>query len=106
MSQVFIGRVLTLAMMTFVLAVAVSHAATGGEITELTGGALAIFEGLRAADFVRGIGIVLFGFGLFGLMGGLLSAGWAGIIMLLVVLGGWFGAEAIVDTIFTAAAIL
>jgi len=102
-----IGRLFFLTMGVFLLGTVAAHAAgTGSELTELTGGATMFFEGLRAADFVKAIGVALMAFMIWQAMSGNIGAGWAGVAVAFLVLGVWFGAETLADTLFTSGAVI
>ena len=91
----------------FFLASGIAHAAgTGAEIVEFTGGATKLFESLRAVNFVRGIAIALFALTIVAGIGGYISGGWTSVIASLLLIGGWMGAEPIVDTIFGAGVVI
>ena len=76
----------------------------GGRIVEFTGGTTQIFDAMRATTFVRATGIALFALLLIAGFGGYVSGGWTTVLGGLLILGGWFGAEPIVDTIFASGA--
>lgn len=99
MSYVQIQRVFSLALVMFMGMIAVAHA-TGAEITDFTGPTQQIFEALRSPTFVRAIGIGLLAMLLIGMNRGIISGGWVEAMGVVLVLGLWFGAEAIADTIF------
>jgi len=103
MNYVQIGRLFALTVVIFLGMVAFAHAAgSGAEITDFTGPAQKIFEALRSPTFVRGIGIGLLAMLLIGMNRGIISGGWVEAMGVILVLGLWFGAEAIADTIFTS----
>ena len=99
MNQVQIGRIVALALVTFFGLVAYASA-SGAEITDFTGPAQRIFEALRSPTFVRAIGIGLLAILMIGMARGMISGWWVEGMGVILVLGLWFGAEAIADTIF------
>lgn len=101
-----VSRVFFLVCALFLLATGVANAATGAEIPELTGGAQAILEGLRFTDFVFIAAVVTLGFLFWQMYNGSLSGGMMPVIIGLVIIGVWMGAEAVADAIYTSSAIL
>lgn len=103
MSHVFVGRVVTLAMLMLIASSIMAQAAgTGIELTEFTGGAERLFSAMRAPTFVRNIGIAMLAVLLFTGFGGHISGGWGAVLVGLLILGGWYGADTMSDTLFTA----
>ena len=101
-----VGKLGLFLAMFFLMNGLVYAAGTGAEIVEFTGGATQIFEAMRAVNFVRGVGVALFALVLIAGIGGYISGGWTSVIASLLLLGAWFGAEPIVDTIFAAGAVI
>jgi len=110
MSRIFsldVCKTMFLTVGMFLLMVGVVHAAgTGAEIEELTGPATQVFEGLRAADYVRGIGVALLAFLFIGMWAQHITGGFVPAVIGLAILGCWFGAEAVADTIFTSGIVI
>jgi type IV secretory pathway VirB2 component (pilin) len=105
MSCVHIQRLFSLSLVLFFGMVTTAHA-TGAEITDLTGPVQQIFEALRSPTFVRAVGIGLLAMLLIGMNRGIISGGWVEAMGVVLVLGLWFGAEAIADTIFTTSGVM
>ncbi len=99
-------RLFLLTIGIYFLSVAISHAAVGVDIPEFTGGVNDIFSALRTGTLVRNVGVAMFAFILFGALGGMLAGGWGIIMVGLLILGAWFGAEPIIDTIYTSGVII
>ena len=79
---------------------------TGAGIEELTGPATTFFEALRDVDFIRIVGVVIFGLTLLMMCFGFVGAGVLPMMVMVIGLGGWFGAEAIADTLFTSGVVI
>ena len=99
MSIIQVQRIFSLALVIFLGLIATAHA-SGAEIADFTGPAQQLFEALRSPTFVRAIGIGLLAMLLIGMQRGIISGGWVEAMGVVLVLGLWFGAEAIADTIF------
>ena len=79
---------------------------TGIEIIEFTGGATQLFGAMRATTFVRIVAVVLFALAIIAGFGGYISGGWTAVLAALLLIGGWMGAEPIVDTIYASGAVI
>ncbi len=107
MANVFSWRVVFLTLGMFLAMVAVSHAAgTGDGIPELVEGARKVLGSFRLADFVKIVGVVAFAFGFWQMYSGHMGGGLAGLITILLVLGGWFFAETVIDTAYAASGVI
>ncbi len=92
--------------MFFLMSAVVHASGTGAEIVEFTQGAQKLFEAMRAVNFVRGTAIALFALLLIAGFGGFISGGWVTVLGGLLILGGWMGAEPIVDALFSSGAVI
>ena len=107
MNRLQMERIFTLALVMVFGVVAFAHAAgSGAEITDFTGPAQKLFEAMRSPTFVRAVGIGLLAMLLIGMNRGIISGGWVEAMGVVLVLGLWFGAEAIADTIFTSGVVI